>query len=154
MDRCQPLSRTLSALLLHAPPPWRPAPRLTTGAPSFTRQDVLTDALETSRLLSVPSADPMRAFCAVHLELAIGQAASLGANEQQCESAACEHVDYVNSVFDELLAKVAPDWAEWLFGNGLCQLQGLWDFTQCGNEFVSELALSRAFSTLVVFCSS
>uniref|UniRef100_A0A5K3F2G7 Fanconi anemia group I protein n=1 Tax=Mesocestoides corti TaxID=53468 RepID=A0A5K3F2G7_MESCO len=128
------LTRTLSALLLHAPPPWLKAPQLASSFHSCrSRQEVHADALRVARLLSPASAT--YTFAVAHLQLAIGQALHVSG---ACPVNNRERVDYVVlTVFKELLSLEmagCQNFVEKLFATALRDLASSWATNCCGTE--------------------
>ena len=141
------LVRSLSGLLSHAPPPWLSAPcsALPVSCSRPTRQAVLADALEVSRLLSEHSLVDItvHSIAWVHFRLALHQVLYSTSTNHPIDIH--QRIEYLfNTVLTEVLAmeqSAGQDFVEMLFTEALYELVGLWGLIRCGPESVCKNCL-------------
>ncbi|EUB59861.1 hypothetical protein EGR_05337 [Echinococcus granulosus] len=138
------LARSLFGLLLHASPPWMPAPcsSLPVSRSPRTRQEVLADALQVARLLAAPSEystdstiTASHTLALIHLRLALHQTLLRPTDHLHDVH---QRVHYLLSiVFEEVLTlgrTGGQSFVETLFTEVLHDLAALWDVTRCSFE--------------------
>ncbi|CDI98665.1 kinetochore associated protein 1 [Echinococcus multilocularis] len=138
------LARSLFGLLLHASPPWMPAPcsSLPASRSPCTRQEVLADALQVARLLAAPSeysADSTitasHTLALIHLRLALHQTLLCPTDHLHDVHQRVHYLLFI--VFEEVLTlgrTGGQSFVETLFTEILHDLAALWDVTRCSFE--------------------